>query len=95
MADDNQNKNDDQNPNNLSQEKLDLNTASLDEMASVPFMTQQRARLIYDYRQINGAYSSYEDVEKVPGIGSGISDVVRMYFDDPAQGQHRGRSGHR
>lgn len=62
-----------------SLDKVDLNSASLDEIRKIPQMGDKRARSIYDWRQTHGAFATIDDIEKVPGIGRAFVEMMRMY----------------
>jgi competence protein ComEA len=48
---------------------LDLNSATLDQLESLPGIGPVTAQKILDYRQAHGAFHSVAELEGVPGIG--------------------------
>ena len=52
--------------------RVDLNTAGLDALCTLPGIGEKKARAILDYRRQNGAFRHVEDVVYVPGITSRI-----------------------
>ncbi len=48
--------------------KVDLNTASKEELITVPYIGQYTAQSIIQYRQKNGPFVSIEKVKKVKGV---------------------------
>jgi competence protein ComEA len=48
---------------------LDLNSASLEQLDTLPGIGPTTAQKIVDYRQQHGAFRSLEDLDAVPGIG--------------------------
>lgn len=60
-------------------EKLDLNTASAEELARLPGIGEVRAAEIVRYREENGLFAYPEDVMEVYGIGEGIYNEIREY----------------
>ena len=51
---------------------VDVNTAGLDELMTLPGIGEVRAQAILDDREANGPYSRPEDLIRVKGIGEGI-----------------------
>ena len=51
---------------------VDLNTAGLDALCTLPGIGEKKARAILDYRRQNGAFRHVEDAVNVPGITSRI-----------------------
>lgn len=49
--------------------KIDINTASVEELATLKNVGAKTAERIIAYRQANGPFSSVEELAKVKGIG--------------------------
>jgi comEA protein len=58
-------------------EKVDINTATVDELQSVPGLDQELAQNIIDYREANGPFSSLDELTSVEGIDSEMLDSMR------------------
>jgi competence protein ComEA len=50
-------------------QKVNVNTARVDELAAVPGIGEERARAIVAYRDQNGLFLSVDDLLSVRGIG--------------------------
>lgn len=57
--------------------KVNLNTASLQELTSLSGIGETRAEAILSYRKENGSFSSIEDIKNVSGIGDGIFEKIK------------------
>jgi competence ComEA-like helix-hairpin-helix protein len=62
------------------QEQLDINSASLAELVSLPQVGPVLAVRIVRYRASHGAFVQPEDIRKVEGIGPGVYHSVRHYI---------------
>ena len=52
----------------LDAARVDLNTAGLDALCTLPGIGEKKAQAIIDDRQANGLYQKLEDVARVSGI---------------------------
>jgi len=52
--------------------KININTASLSELISLPGIGEKRSQTIISYREKAGGFENKEDIMKVKGIGEGI-----------------------
>ncbi len=53
--------------------RIDINTASEDQLAELPMVGRERARLLAQHRP----FRSWEDVERIPGFSSGMVDDLK------------------
>jgi competence protein ComEA len=52
-----------------SNKKINLNTATLQELDSLPGIGKELGKRILDYRESKGNFSSIEELQKIKGIG--------------------------
>ena len=64
-------------PREISPNALDLNTATVEELQTLPAIGPVRAQNIVDYRTRNGPFQSPEELAAVEDIGPGTLDAVR------------------
>ncbi len=57
--------------------KLDLNTATKEELMTLPGIGDSKAAAILSYRETNGKFRAIEDIMKIPGIKNGVFDKIR------------------
>ncbi len=56
---------------------VDINTASLSELMSLPGIGESKAKRILEYREQNGAFSTGKDITKVSGIGASTYESLK------------------
>jgi competence protein ComEA len=56
---------------------VDINTASFEQLDSLPNIGPITAQDILDYRNANGPFGKIEDIMNVPGIGQGKFDAMK------------------
>lgn len=56
---------------------ININTASLEQLMTLPGIGEAKANDIISYRESQGQFSSIEDLKNVPGIKEGIFNKVR------------------
>ena len=57
--------------------KVQLNTATAQELESLPNIGPSRAKAILEYREKNGPFARVDDLTNVSGIGTGILESIR------------------
>ncbi len=61
--------------------RVNLNTASEQELSQVSDLGPARARKIVEYRNEHGRFSSPEELEKVEGFGKKLTDDEKRSLD--------------
>lgn len=60
--------------------RLDLNTASAQELSMLPGIGDKLSQRIIAYREENGPFKKVSDLEKVKGIGTKLLDSISDYL---------------
>lgn len=61
-------------------QKVNLNTASLEQLQEIPGIGQVRAQAILDYREQKGKFESIEDIQNISGIKGKTFDKIKDYI---------------
>ena len=57
--------------------RININTAPASELTDLPGIGEKRASDITDYRELNGAFKSTEDIMLVSGIGEALYEKIK------------------
>lgn len=60
--------------------KVNINSASVEELASINGISLSLAEKIVDYRNQNGNFETIEDIQNVSGIGEKTYEKIRDYI---------------
>jgi competence protein ComEA len=61
----------------LAGQKLNINTASVEDLIKIKGIGQKKANAIVDYREAYGPFKTIEDVRNVKGIGNKLFESMK------------------
>lgn len=62
-------------------DKVNINTASKEELMTLPGIGESKALAILAYRQENGPFASIEEIKQVDGIKEAVFSKIKVYIE--------------
>ncbi len=69
--------------------QIDLNSASLDQLSTLPGIGEKKAEAILEYRTEKGGFTSVEELKEVKGIGDRLFEKIKPRIRLSAEGTDR------
>ncbi len=66
--------------NNSDNSKININTASKEELMRIPGIGEAKAKAILNYREKQGDFSSLEELMEIEGIKEGVFHKIKDYI---------------
>ena len=65
------------NENKNNDEKININTASLEELLKISGIGESKAKNIIEYREKNGQFKNIEEIKNINGIGDSLFNKIK------------------
>ena len=65
---------------NNTSKLININTAGVSELISIPGIGEAKANSIISYRKEKGLFKSIEDIKEVSGIGTSLYEKIKEYI---------------
>ena len=65
---------------NEESKTISLNSATMEEIQSLPGIGESKAKAIIKYREENGSFNNVEDIKNVSGIGDSLFEKIKDYI---------------
>jgi competence protein ComEA len=59
--------------------RININTAGVHELTMLPRIGGKTAEAIVEYRRANGPFASFDDLQKVKGVGPSTIEAIRPH----------------
>lgn len=66
---------------NMKLEMININTADVDTLCNLPYVSESKAQSIVDYRKEHGDFESIDEITQVKGIGEKIFEKIKMMIE--------------
>lgn len=62
-------------------DKIDINTATLEDFLNVKGIGEAKAKMILKYRDSSDGFLSIYEIEEIPGIGKAVFEHIQKFFE--------------
>ena len=65
---------------NSQNELININTATKEQLLTIPGIGESKAKAIINYRETKGKFNNIEEIQNVDGIGSKLYEEIKIYI---------------